>query len=328
MTTFASSPSSSSSRLPDGVRPQHYVVTLEPDLTAFTFAGSEQVEVTIAEPTSSITLNAAELTISSASVDTQGRESLTASKIEYDDAKERLTLHFPGTLPAGTATLHLDFTGILNDQLRGFYRSSYASADGSERYLATTQFEATDARRALPCWDEPAIKASFEVTLVVPAELEAISNMPIAGVESASAGRKAVIFERTPRMSTYLLAFIVGDMACVEGSAADGTLVRVWATRGKEELGRFALENSIAALRYMNDYFGIAYPLPKMDHIAVPDFAAGAMENWGAITYRETGAPVRPPELRAAGEAADIRGCRARDGAHVVRRPRHDGMVG
>ena len=288
MTTFASSPSSSSSRLPDGVRPQHYAVTLEPDLTAFTFAGSEQVEVMIAEPTSSITLNAAELTISSASVDTQGREGLAASEIEYDDARERLTLHFPQTLPAGTATLHLDFTGILNDQLRGFYRSSYASADGSERYLATTQFEATDARRALPCWDEPAIKASFEVTLVVPTELEAISNMPIAGVESASAGRKAVTFERTPRMSTYLLAFVVGDMACVEGSAADGTLVRVWATRGKEELGRFALENSIAALRYMNDYFGIAYPLPKMDHIAVPDFAAGAMENWGAITYRET----------------------------------------
>ena len=117
-------------------------------------------------------------------------------------------------------------------------------------------------------------------------------------------------------------------MACVEGRADDGTLVRVWATRGKEELGRFALENSVAALRYMNDYFGIPYPLAKMDHIAVPDFAAGAMENWGAITYRETASAVRPGELRSAGEAADTGSRCARDGAHVVRRPRNDGVVG
>ena len=277
-----------STRLPENVRPVHYRLTLEPDLTAFTFMGQEEIEVTVEALTAEITLNASELNISRATVQTaEGGES-EASAIEHDEGRERVTLRFASPLPTGRAVLRLDFTGTLNDQLRGFYRSSYTDSDGVDRHLATTQFEATDARRAFPCWDEPAVKATFEVTLVVSEELEAISNMPVAGTEPASDGRKAVTFDRTPAMSTYLLAFIVGDMACVEGHASDGTLVRVWATRGKEELGRFALENSIAALSYMNDYFGIPYPLAKMDHIAVPDFAAGAMENWGAITYRET----------------------------------------
>ena len=278
----------SSFRLPATVRPEHYQVTLEPDLEAFTFAGRESVEVSVQEATAEIVLNAAELSVLSARVESQQNGEVIANRIEYDEGSERVTLGFPVDVQAGAATLHIEFTGTLNDQLRGFYRSSYTAADGSERHLATTQFEATDARRAFPCWDEPSVKASFEVTLVAPSELEAISNMPIAGEEPASGGRKAVRFERTPRMSTYLLAFIVGDMACVQDTATDGTLVRVWATRGKEHLGAFALESSVNALAYMNDYFGITYPLPKMDHIAVPDFAAGAMENWGAITYRET----------------------------------------
>ena len=277
-----------STRLPGNVRPVHHRLTLEPDLDAFTFAGHEEIEAAIGTPTAEVTLNAAELNVSRAVVKTAQGSEVEASSIEHDEEQERVTLRFPSPAAAGNVVLSLDFTGVLNDQLRGFYRSTYLDSDGVERRLATTQFEATDARRAFPCWDEPSIKATFEVTLVVPEQLEAISNMPIAQTEPASDGRKAVTFERTPAMSTYLLAFVVGDMACVEGEAADGTLVRVWATRGKEELGRFALENSIAALRYMNDYFGIPYPLAKMDHIAVPDFAAGAMENWGAITYRET----------------------------------------
>ncbi len=285
-------------RLPSTVRPEHYRVTLAPDLEAFTFAGSESIDITVEEAVTEIVLNAAELDVSSARVETADGE-LPAERIAYDEENERLTLGFPGRVPAGAATLHIEFTGVLNDQLRGFYRSVYTAADGSERRLATTQFEATDARRALPCWDEPSVKASFEITLVAPSELEAISNMPIAAVEPVEGGRKAVRFETTPRMSTYLLAFVVGDMARVEATAADGTLVRVWATRGKERLGRFALESSVNALAYMNDYFGVAYPLPKMDHIAVPDFAAGAMENWGAITYRETALLYDPEESAA-----------------------------
>ena len=302
-------------RLPSAVRPERYRVTLEPDLDAFTFAGSVAIDVAVDEPVREIVLNAAELDLSSAWVE-RGGAGIPAERIDYDEERERASIGFASELAAGAATLRIEFTGILNDQLRGFYRSAYVDADGVERRLATTQFEATDARRALPCWDEPSVKAEFEVTLVVPQELAAISNMPVAAEEPAPGGRKAVRFQPTPRMSTYLLAFIVGDMACVEGTAADGTLVRVWATRGKERLGQFALENSIDALAYMNDYFGIGYPLPKMDHIAVPDFAAGAMENWGAITYRET-ALLYDPEGSAAQAKQRILEVVAHEMAHM-----------
>ena len=291
-------PSSSSHRLPDSVRPVCYRLSLEPDLAAFTFAGRAEIEADAAEPTPQITLNAAELSIASASAETPDGAVVEADAIDLDAKAERATLRFPSPIPAGRVVLRMEFAGVLNDQLCGFYRSKYTDAAGAERSLAATQFEATDARRAFPCWDEPAIKAAFEVTLIAPEELQALSNMPVARVEPAGDGKKAVTFERTPPMSTYLLAFVVGDMACVEKTADDGTLVRVWATRGKEELGRFALENSVAALAYMNDYFGVSYPLAKMDHIAVPDFAAGAMENWGAIIYRET-ALLHDPENSA-----------------------------
>ena len=303
-------------RLPETVRPEHYRVRLEPDLDAFTFAGSEEIDLRLSAPASEIVLNAAELTVSSARARAADGAEHVAVGIEHDAEAERVTLRFAATLPAGAAVLRLEFTGTLNDQMRGFYRSSYIAADGSERTLATTQFEATDARRALPCWDEPAVKASFAVTLVVPGDLRAVSNMPVSHEEPLADGRRAVSFAPTPRMSTYLLAFVVGDMACVEETAADGTLVRVWATRGKEELGRFALENSVAALGYMNDYFGIPYPLPKMDHIAVPDFAAGAMENWGVITYRET-ALLYDPENSAAQAKQRILEVVAHEMAHM-----------
>ena len=158
------------------------------------------------------------------------------------------------------------------------------------------QFEATDARRAFPCWDEPGLKAIFDVTLVVPSKMVAISNMPVTEERKSRPGFKAVRFAETPRMSTYLVAFVVGDLGAIEQPTDSGTLVRVWATSGMEEQGRFALDTAVGLLDYFNDYFGIPFPLPKLDHIAIPDFAAGAMENWGAITYRETalrGGPLK-----------------------------------
>ena len=165
--------------------------------------------------------------------------------------------------------------------------------------MAATQFESTDARRSFPCWDEPAIKASFDVTLIVPSDLAAISNTePVSSTENGD-GTTTVRFADTPIMSTYLLAFVVGDMACVEDRTDDGVLMRVWATRGNEDKGAFALETSIALLDYFHDYFGVPYPLSKLDHIAIPDFAAGAMENWGAITYREVALLVDPENSSA-----------------------------
>ena len=286
-------------RLPENVRPLRYQVTLEPNLEKFTFDGSADIGIVVNEETDTVVLNAIELQIASAVITDKQGGTAKATDVIFDQNRERVSIILPSQLEVGNHTLHLKFSGYLNDQLRGFYRSRYLDAEGAEHFMATTQFEATDARRAIPCWDEPSVKAIFEITLVVPNQLQAISNMPVIEEVMVANGKKAVSFEATPLMSTYLLAFVVGDLACVEGHAVDGTLIRVWATKGKEHLGQFALENSINALSYMNEYFGIDYPLPKMDHIAIPDFAAGAMENWGAITYRET-ALLYDPENSAA----------------------------
>ena len=272
--------------LPRDVRPVRYDLALTPDLEAFTFEGQVSIDVEILEPTSRIVLNCAEIDVKSCSLSTADGGEREAGGIEYDEDEETVAFDFGGELAPGAARLDIAFTGELNDRLRGFYRSSYAGADGRERVMATTQFESTDARRAFPCWDEPSLKATFEVTLTIPAELVAVSNMPIVS-EEAGDGVKTVRFAESPIMSTYLLAFVVGDLKSVERRADSGTLIRVWATSGKEEQGLYALETSIKLLDYFNDYFGIPFPLPKLDHLAIPDFAAGAMENWGAITYRE-----------------------------------------
>ena len=273
--------------LPTSVLPRKYTITLKPDLTNFTFDGSESVDVSVVEATSEIVLNAIDLQISSASLRQNGA-STAADSITFDEGRQTATLGFPSAIATGDATLDISFTGILNDRLHGFYRSEYTNPEGEQSFLATTQFEATDARRAFPCWDEPAHKASFEVTLVVPEELAAISNTPVAEETRPEPGLKSLRFGETPVMSTYLLAFVVGDLVGIEEQANEQTTVGVWTTRGKEDQGKFALDTSVKLLSFFNDYFGIPYPLEKLDHIAIPDFAAGAMENWGAITYRET----------------------------------------
>ena len=302
-------------RLPTNVRPVRYKLTLTPDLERFTFAGEVSIEIDVVEATDSVTLNAADLEIAVAELTLEDGAELPATVV-IDEETERAAFQVGRILGPGKATLRIRFTGTLNDQLRGFYRSRYEGPDGETRHLATTQFEATDARRAFPCWDEPAVKATFRVTLVVPSDLVAISNQPLESEAPAEGGRKALRFAESPRMSTYLLAFLVGDLASVEAEGPNGTTVRVWATRGKEQQGRFALEHSVKLLEYFNDYFGIPYPLPKMDHIAVPDFAAGAMENWGAITYREV-ALLFDPENSAAGTRQRILEIVSHEMAHM-----------
>ncbi len=276
-----------SARLPTTVRPEKYILSLRPHLDEFTFEGEEEVEITVEEEVSEIVLNAAELEITSAELMSLDGVVIPARNIELDETTERATLTFERPLSKGHATLTLRFKGVLNDRLRGFYRSTYKTPEGEELRMAATQFEATDARRALPCWDEPSLKAVFDLTLVIPEGLAAISNTPIEAEEVQGNGMKVVRFAETPKMSTYLLAFVVGELAFVEARAGDGTLTRVWTTPDKVEHGRFAVETSARVLDYMNNYFGIPYPLEKLDHIALPDFAGGAMENWGAITYRE-----------------------------------------
>ena len=302
--------------LPTNVKPIGYDITLEPDFSTFAFKGSETINVDVLSPTTSITLNSIEIAIQSCTVTLSGGSEMAAQSISFDEDAESATFEFGDELPAGEATLAIEFTGELNDKLRGFYRSTYTDIDGNERHMATTQLEATDARRAFPCWDEPALKATFELTLVVPSEMTAVSNMPVVSEEEVRPGVKSVRYAETPIMSTYLLAFIVGDLSYIEEVGDNGTLMRVFTTRGREEQGRFALETSIRLLKYFNEYFGIPYPLPKLDHFAIPDFAAGAMENWGAITYRETALLV-DPENTSVGTRQIVAAIIAHEMAHM-----------
>ena len=290
---------SDSVMLPKNVRPVHYRLTLTPDLAEATFCGHVSIDLEVLEPTDTVVLNSIDLDVASGSLRlADGSE--CECEVTLDNDEETASFRFGSALPAGPATLDISFTGVLNDKLRGFYRSRYVDASGEERYLATTQFEATDARRAFPCWDEPALKASFQVTLVVPSDLRAVSNTPVERECDVSGGMRRVEYAKTPVMSTYLLAFVVGDLRSIERRADNGTLIRVWATPGNEDKGEFALDVSCRLLAYFNDYFGIPYPLEKLDHLAIPDFAAGAMENWGAITYREPALLVDPDESSVA----------------------------
>jgi puromycin-sensitive aminopeptidase len=291
-------PASDAVVLPESSRPSKYRIKLQPDLKNFTFDGEQSVDIQVLEPTSKIVLNSVDLKINSATLHAMGT-TLTNPSISMDKDAETATLDFGETIQPGDALLEMAFTGELNDKLMGFYRSEYTSQDGETRYLATTQFEPTDARRAFPCWDEPAKKATFEVTLVFSDEYQAVSNTPAVEEAVPGPGLKSVRFAETPIMSTYLLAFIVGHLVSVEQRAEGGTMVGVWTTPGKEAQASFALDTSVKLLGYFNDYFGIPYPLAKLDHIAIPDFAAGAMENWGAVTYRETALLVDPDNSSA-----------------------------
>ncbi|MBI2600294.1 M1 family metallopeptidase, partial [Candidatus Daviesbacteria bacterium] len=273
-------------RLPSHVKPERYKIMLKPDLNEFTFTGLETIYLSLEKPTKQITLHAVELEIESAEFMHQTKE-IWAGKISYDKKGETAIFTFPKFLQTGKGELKLEFKGILNDKMRGFYRSKYHVA-GEEKHLATTQFESTDARRAFPCFDEPSKKAIFDVTLMVPVSTTAISNTVESNILEHESGYKTVEFAPTPKMSTYLLAFIVGEFEYIEGKTKDGVLVRVFTTPGKKNQAKFALDVAIKCLEFYNNYFGIDYPLPVLDLIAIPDFAAGAMENWGAVTYRES----------------------------------------
>lgn len=271
-------------RLSPHIKPSKYHLRIQPNLADFSFAGSETIQLDITRATKKFVLHAAELSISDAKL-VIGREVYSA-KISYQAKAETAVLTFAKPVK-GKGRLHLDFNGHINDQLRGMYRSKY-SYQGKEKYLATTQFEATDARRAFPCFDEPAHKAKFIVEVVVPEQHSVISNTVEQAISPHRPGYKIVRFAPTPKMSTYLLAMIMGELEHITGKSKRGVEIRVHTTPGKKAQGKFALEFTKKALDYLENYFDIPYPLPVLDLIAIPDFAAGAMENWGAITFRET----------------------------------------
>jgi len=276
-------------RLPRTVTPSHYDLRLEPDLQSATFAGTVAVAVNVVTATSVITLNALDLDLAQESIEVDGSDGTTysATDVEYDAESERAVLTFAGEIPTGDATLRVAFTGVLNDKLTGFYRSTYTDDDGVEQVLATTQFESTNARRAFPCWDEPDLKATFAVALVVDADLLAVSCQSETGSTTLDDGRREVHFAPTPIMSTYLLAFVVGRLEATEPVDVGGVPLRIVHRPGAGDAVGFALDAGAFALQWLTDYFGIPYPGDKLDMIAIPDFAFGAMENLGCVTYRE-----------------------------------------
>jgi aminopeptidase N len=315
-------------RLPSWQKPALYDLALVPDFVAFTFQGHVRITLELTKSASAVLLNSAELTYPTAKgADGQERPqvsirplgapagegagpSIPCVGVTLDAKAERASFDFGRELAPGRYELNIRFDGVLNDQLAGFYRSTYKHSDGSTKVIGVTQFEATDARRALPCVDEPAAKARFDVTLIVAPGLQAISNMPrlestITAASDAEpadksrgltypAGLARHRFDTSPIMSTYLLAFIIGEFDYISRLSASGTEVRVYTALGKTHLGEFSLATAVAALDFYNEWFDTPYPLPKMDLLAIPDFAAGAMENWGAITYRETALLVDP----------------------------------
>ncbi len=260
---------------------------LKPDLEHFTFYGEETIYVKIEKPTKEITLHSSEIEILSVKFVVDNKKEIQGT-ISYDEKSETATFSFENSLSKGDGQIILTFNGILNDKMRGFYRSKY-EVDGVSMHMAVSQFESTDARRAFPCFDEPSLKAVFDVTLMIPQNTTAISNTIEDKVIEHESGYKLIQFVPTPKMSTYLLAFIVGKFEYIEKKISyNGTLVRVFVTPGKKKQAEFALDTAVKALLFYEEYFDIKYPLAVLDLIAIPDFAAGAMENWGAVTFRET----------------------------------------
>ncbi len=280
-------------RLPTSVRPERYEITIRPDLDKQVFTGEELIRIEVIEPTSSVTLNSADLAIGSARLTNDDITEADAT-VTFDADAETATLHFDETLQPGMATVLLTFSGKFNPLLCGIYPSTFTDNEGNERIIQTTHFEATDARRAFPCWDEPEYKAVFGITLIIDESLAAYANSPVLEEKDLGGGVRQVSFADTMKMSTYLVCFVVGPLVESETRTTNGVPMRVVSVPGREHLHEYALNVCEASLAYYANYFELPYPGDKMDMIALPDFAMGAMENLGCVTYRETALLVDP----------------------------------
>ena len=267
-------------RLPEVATPENYKLTFTPDLEKARFEGDETIAIRVLKPTSEITLNAVDIDFHEVTITSGG--STQKAKVTPGKEKEMVVVAVEKPLSAGPATVHIAYTGILNDEMRGLYLGK----DDQGRKYAASQFEATDARRAFPSFDEPAYKATFDISAVADKGQVAISNQKVVSDTPGPGDRHTVRFATTARMSPYLAALVVGNFEYIEGEA-DGIPIRVYSTPGKKEMGKFALESAQHVLSYYDKYFDIKYPYGKLDLIGLPDFSAGAMENTGCITFRE-----------------------------------------
>jgi len=278
-----------SSRLPTKVVPIHYSITIKPEIENFTFSANESIQVNVREATNWIVLNSLDIEIKEAVFVSNNQEQI-ATKIDINKKNEIAIITFENELPLGNGNLNLCFTGEINDLMKGFYRSKYKNENGEIRYGCTTQFESTYARRAFPCWDEPAHKATFEITLIAPKDRVVLSNMPIEKETDYEhdKNKRVVKFQKSPIMSTYLVAYIIGEYEFIHSKSKNGTDIKVYTLPNKTDQVKFSLDVAVKSLDFYEEYFKIPYPLPKLDLIAIPDFEAGAMENYGLLTYRET----------------------------------------
>ena len=290
------------------VTPNHYAITITLDLTGETFHGEETIDVDVKEPVSSITMNAIGFTYHDVAVTAGG--ATTSANVGENAANEMITLTVPQPIAAGPASIHIAFDAPINKQLRGLYLSRTRT-----RKYAVTQFEPTDARRAFPSFDEPAMKATFDISLVVDKGDTAISNAPILSDSPEGDTKHRIRFATTKKMSTYLVALLIGDFQCIEGSV-DGTPIRVCTTPGRQPNGQFALEAAQAAVHFYNQYYDVKYPFQKLDLIGIPDFEAGAMENAGAVTFRETSLLI-DPKTASIGQRKGVAGTVTHEIAHM-----------
>lgn len=286
-------------RLPKHVKPINYKITLTPGIKVTTksgdneevvykFTGREEVKVKVLHSTDRIVLHSANLEIHSASFVTKKGERLEGI-VTLDPKNEFAIITFNGIVPKGKGSLHMSFTGIHNTKLKGFYLSQWQDDEKNTHNIYTTQFESTDARQAFPCFDEPAMKATYDVQLIVDENLTALSNGRAYKTESIGNGKKIVSYQRTPIMSTYLVAFCVGEFESSEPVWSNGKEIRIWSIPGKNHLKEFALECGAFGVKWFENFFDRPYfGGDKIDMIAIPDFASGAMENTGLITYRDT----------------------------------------
>lgn len=270
----------SAQRLPEVAQPENYKLTFTPDLEKATFQGDETITIQVLKPTAEITLNSADIDFHNVTVSSAGATQKATVTLEKEKEMAVLTVAKP--LAPGAAAIHVTYNGTLNSEMRGLYLGK----DDQGRKYAATQFESTDARRAFPSFDEPAYKATFDITAVADKGLVAISNQKVASDTPGPGDKHTVKFATTAKMSSYLAALVVGNFEYIEGQA-DGIPIRVYATPGKKEMGTFALDAAEHILSYYDKYFGIKYPYGKLDLVALPDFSAGAMENTGCITFRE-----------------------------------------
>ncbi|MDB6020544.1 MAG: pepN, partial [Pedosphaera sp.] len=270
-------------QLPKTVVPHHYALRLEPDFEKFTTRGSVLIDIEVRKPVKEILLNALEIKFTKATL--LGQREI-ALKVKINDDKQSVRLKLPHELAPGNYQLALEFAGQIGEQAQGLFYVKYSTPSGKKVMLGT-QMEPTDARRMFPCWDEPVFRATFDLTVSLPEKLSAISNMPAERETRLADGQKEIKFARTPPMASYLVLLVAGEFSELRDEV-DGVKIRVVTTEGKQEQGRYALEATKKLLAYYDDYFGIIYPLPKLDQIAIPGGFNGAMENWGGITYNES----------------------------------------